>query len=795
MALSGSCGNTFRTGYRLQIDWTATQNIANNTSTVTAKLYLISLGASYYINASAYNTNHIYLDGTTYSNTSTSALSGNEKRLLFTTSKTITHNSDGTKTFSLGGDRYMNVTLSGVFWGTVTISNTNFTLDTIPRASIINHVDTLSNVSGSTELDVVPNMTVYSTSFNLDFTLKIGSTSIKTWSDITVGSTGTQNLKLSLSAIEQDNLMSYMKTVTSATLTLTCQTQSGSTNIGSLQSKTFTADLDVSTISPLNPTFDTISATENDSYASALGIGFIQGLSEIVLSMTNCSTKKSSSISSYKIIYNNISYNSQNITTPTIGWTSTSVTAILTDSRGLTCSKTVNLTATAYASPVFTNLSVKRINADGSSNDLGVAMQISISGSITSLNSKNQYNYAIYARIKGTSDWGTALESGTGTIGDTAFNLTDIISSISFDAAKSYDIKVTFSDKFNVTILPAVLSTGVVVMSLGEIGVGVGKIWEQGALDVGGDAYISNDLHVSNFIENIKSTQNTGASYANYVARILSINITKQYEDAMIGGVLYNYGDGNSILDCANFNIRVKQQAAMGSAPYVDMHLQNNRGYFDVYAVLISNTSSLTQVDVYVKILSAYRTILFSPVFKSGSIEAFSNETLISALPSGTQYTADKNIYEDGSTLGNKYLKSGQNTLLMCNNDGFYYDDSTNIMYVTKDGTNHIIWDNTTCPFSASSSGYQKLASGIMVQWGTSAKCSVTSNDSAGYYGHCTATFPTAFPTSCDKIVWSTSSSSCWGTAYGSQTTTSVTLYFRAISSLTAYGYFIAIGH
>lgn len=139
MALSGSIGNTFRTGYRLQIDWTATQNISANTSTVTAKMYLISLGSSYTINSSATKDGANIIDGTTFtfSGAGLADLNGNQKKLLATDSKTITHDTDGTKTFQLDGYFDLEVTLGGTFYGRIDLSATNFTLDTIPRKSAL----------------------------------------------------------------------------------------------------------------------------------------------------------------------------------------------------------------------------------------------------------------------------------------------------------------------------------------------------------------------------------------------------------------------------------------------------------------------------------------------------------------------------------------------------------------------------------------------------------------------------------------------------------------------------------
>lgn len=131
--LSGSHGNTFRTGYRLQVEWSATQSITNNTSIITAKLYLISQGSSYTIVSSTNKTARITIDGTTYIHSVNVRLSGNQKKLLATSTKTVNHNSSGNKSFTLSANLDIEVTLSGKYWSRVSISGKTYTLDTIPR--------------------------------------------------------------------------------------------------------------------------------------------------------------------------------------------------------------------------------------------------------------------------------------------------------------------------------------------------------------------------------------------------------------------------------------------------------------------------------------------------------------------------------------------------------------------------------------------------------------------------------------------------------------------------------------
>lgn len=143
MALSGSfgtnfSGNQYGGGYRLQVDWYATQNIANNTSTVRADLYLISLGSSWTINSSAtknvsLSVNGVFSGG---SGAGLASIGGNQKKFIWWHEVVVPHNADGTKSLDITGVFDIAVTLSGQYYDTVRTSQTIY-LDTIPRSSTL----------------------------------------------------------------------------------------------------------------------------------------------------------------------------------------------------------------------------------------------------------------------------------------------------------------------------------------------------------------------------------------------------------------------------------------------------------------------------------------------------------------------------------------------------------------------------------------------------------------------------------------------------------------------------------
>jgi hypothetical protein len=138
LALSGTFYTNVNSHWRLQLEWTATQNISANQSTITAKLYWMGLDSYGTTYSSATKDGAVTIDGSTstFSGSGLAKLTGSEKKLIKTYSKTVTHNSDGTKSVALSAYFDVELTLSGTYYGRVSVSGTA-TLNTIPRASSI----------------------------------------------------------------------------------------------------------------------------------------------------------------------------------------------------------------------------------------------------------------------------------------------------------------------------------------------------------------------------------------------------------------------------------------------------------------------------------------------------------------------------------------------------------------------------------------------------------------------------------------------------------------------------------
>ncbi|KXZ40003.1 virus protein of unknown function [Alkalithermobacter thermoalcaliphilus JW-YL-7 = DSM 7308] len=481
--LSGTLTNNFGTGYSIQIEWSANQNITNNTSTITANFFLISRGSSYTINSSVGKTVRITIDGTTYSTSSANiSLSGNQKKLLFTASRTISHNADGTRTFGISGNVDLNVTLSGTYYGTVSIANQNFTLQPIPRAS------TITTYNNFTIGDSIPiSLNRHSTSFTHTLEFKVGNTTIATRTGIGASTT------VNLSTAEQDAIYRLIPNSTTATVTLFVTTFSGSTKIGDTVSQSRTATV----ASSIVPTFNTITHSENVSVVATEIGGYVQNLSRLNLAITGATGSKFSTITSYRITVDGVSYNSQTATSNIITSSgAVTITGTVTDSRGRTSTKSVSINVLPYSTPFIQTFSVQRCNADGTPNPLGNHALVTRSATVSWLNNKNTLNYRILSRQRGTTTWSTRVDQTITT------DLTGTNILTGYDIDKAYDFRLEIIDKFNTTISYAILSTGEMALSISKTGIGVGKIWQQGSLDVQGESYFNGNINVNGSINN-----------------------------------------------------------------------------------------------------------------------------------------------------------------------------------------------------------------------------------------------------------------------------------------------------
>ena len=225
------------------------------------------------------------------------------------------------------------------------------------------------------------------------------------------------------------------------------------------------------------------------------------------------------------------------------------VTATVTDARGRTATATTGtIEVLAYWGPKITDFLVQRCDADGTLNDVGTTAKVTSSGNVPTLvngTEKNQLTWTVYSRQVGDEIWGDPIEQTTPA--GLTWAATDILGIGLYPATDAYEFMLFSQDRFNTAVSIVTITTGVVTMSWARGGVGVSKVWEQGALDVGGQIYQNGlpvidssglDVDVSSLI-----TKPTGSLVTDWHANRAGRVLTLQFKFAFAPTDLAAYAD------------------------------------------------------------------------------------------------------------------------------------------------------------------------------------------------------------------------------------------------------------
>ena len=457
MASSGTITEAIRTGYQLKIAWEVTsQSVANNTSSVTVKVQLVSTGASYTINSTASKSGSLTINGTKYTFSFTAGLSGNQTKTLYTKTVTVAHAANGTKTCSFSATCGINVTLSGTYYGNVTASGTG-TFDTIARASSISSVTSSVSVNGTNEVTVA--ITRAASSFTHTVVFSFG-----TYSKTTTG-VGT-----STSYAIPTSWLNAIPSTTSGTAKVTVTTYSGSTKIGSTVSKNFTLTVPSTVV----PTIGSVAVSDTTTYQTTYG-NMVQSKSKPKFTIT-ASGALGSTITAYKTVFEGKTYTGATPTASVItGSGSVKATITVTDSRGRTASTTKTWTAVAYTAPKIISFQGFRCLADGTENYEGTHVKLAINFSISPIGDKNTKSYTIEYKLQSATTW-TALTSGS----VYALNTSIVSASGPFGVDNSFDIRLTVKDAFATITSTFEIPTAFTLMDFNASGKGIafGKVSE-----------------------------------------------------------------------------------------------------------------------------------------------------------------------------------------------------------------------------------------------------------------------------------------------------------------------------
>lgn len=466
----------FRTGYGVQINYIInSQNISNNTTNVTVKAQLISSSSPYTIVSSATKNGTLSINGKDYSFTFTASLSSGQEKTLYTKTLDIPHNSNGTKTLSLGISLDLNVTLTGVYWGTVSHSD-SIALSTIPRTSSMS-LSTTSATLGSTSVTVTINRA--SADFTHKVYCKIGSYSVQV-------NSGSEE-SVSVPFTPELAIANQITTSTSGSATIEVQTYNGSTMLGSV-----TKSLTVNVPSSMTPTIGSFTDTKVAAGA-ATSYGYVKGLSKCTLTMESVTGSYGSSIVSYSISGGGFSGTASSLATGILNNAgSITFTAKVTDSRGRTATKTVPITVYDYTVPSISSFSAKRCNSGGTATDDGTYLSALATYSYSSVNSQNTVSASVQYKKSTTTTWTTGVAVSS--------NVAKVIGANAISVDSSFDVMITVSDKFSSVTKTMVVPTAYAVIDIlkGGKGMSIGKIAEtSNLLDVNMDIKARQNLSLT----------------------------------------------------------------------------------------------------------------------------------------------------------------------------------------------------------------------------------------------------------------------------------------------------------
>lgn len=474
MASSGNASVAVTSWNTLKFSWeTTSQSVANNTSTISWKLELIS-GSDGRIDSSTSKKWSVTVNGTTYSGTNNVGIANNATKILADGTTTIAHAANGTKTFSYSFSQQFSITFSGTSIGTKTGSGSG-TLNTIARKS--------SLAASNGTLGTAQTLTVskQSSDFTHTITYKCGSAS---------GTIATKSSSTSISWTPPLTLASQNTTGTSVNVTFTITTYTGSTSIG-----TSTKTISCSIPSSVKPTVS-LAVSDAESYRTTYG-AYVQGLSKFKIVAT-AEGSYGSTIKSYKTTIDGKTYTTASVTTSAVSSSGAmTIKTTVTDSRGRTASTEWDVDVLKYSAPAISSLSAKRCDANGSSDPDGAYLKVTFSAAITALSNKNSAEYSLQYKKSSASSYTTkALTSYSGD-----YSVSDGSFIFAADSA-TYNIILTASDDIKSTHKTTTGASANKVLSLLAKGLGlaVGKIAEiSNFFDVGYDAIFRKSIYMDHY--------------------------------------------------------------------------------------------------------------------------------------------------------------------------------------------------------------------------------------------------------------------------------------------------------
>lgn len=442
-------------GYTLYLDVSESNvSVSNNTSLVSWTLRIVSTKSLTYGSWDLEGTPYsVTIDGSKVASGSKTYDFRNYQSLTIASgSKTITHNSDGSRSVSVSAT-FGN---SNTPIGDASASGT-MTLTTIPRASKIT-----SFTGNSIDSYLYVRYTYYDSSFTNKIRISIPNVKVLEYATTT-------SFKLS------DETLNYIYSYTTNSKTITLgavvETWSGNTKVGESEELTLTLPITG------NPTVGTFTYADTNSHTTNITKDnqiIIRNSSNLVFTIGTATPKKSATISKYEVTFNGITKSRTSAGTLDFGTINlaNNDTAKLSviDSRGNTSTKNITIKIEDWVLPTgLITLNRK--------NNFYSETYLTVDGTISSLNGKNSISIVCkYKKVSDTTYTSISLED-------------NIQKVLELDNNFQWNIVVTISDKIGSTTYNLILDRGMPLIFfdrlLSSIGVncfpsGRNKIYDNG---------------------------------------------------------------------------------------------------------------------------------------------------------------------------------------------------------------------------------------------------------------------------------------------------------------------------
>lgn len=342
-------GETGKNGFKLRLDYEVTkQSTADNKSTVHMVLYLYAnTTGSYNQDGDAYWSINGKKSYYTFSYTSPAWYALGER------TEEISHNNDGTKTVTLSG-MWCSAISGG--WAPYSLSvSGEVTLPTIPRA-------TTPGIGGVT-MGETAHISLPRASGGFTHTLRyvFGGAAETIATGVATG----------YDWLVPESLAAQIPDAASGKGTLTCETYSGSTLIGT-KSVTFTASVPGS-MKPAVLSGWAAVTYDNSGTAAENMAAWVQGYSKAkaAFDASKVTCRQGAGVSKFSITYLGKTTEGNPCRTETISTTGATVRCTVTDSRGLTAWEDFNIALLEYAPPALVGADLFRSDGEGAAADGG----------------------------------------------------------------------------------------------------------------------------------------------------------------------------------------------------------------------------------------------------------------------------------------------------------------------------------------------------------------------------------------------------------------------------------------